>query len=259
MRIVRQPLAAHTPLDADVVLAQHRGGAQRARRDEPGGEADVVVRVAQAGDALDRAARIKAPAPRAVAHERDEAAARDRGRALAERKDEQGVVARADAQRDRVARKLGLPPRRPRAWAGTAGVVGAGADPSATMRRTGPVVQSAGLPTCQNHSPAARPAGALNSTRVTSPGDGAPSRRPPSSAMAPQPSTAAGDRATRTTSAPAPRAVKVSRRSRLHLHAVGRGHRRRRVRLRAGRRGEHDDGRERGRGKAQGREHRRPR
>ena len=115
VRVVRQPAGrAHAP-DAHVVLAQQRGGAQRALGDEGGGEADVVVPVAQAGDALDRAARVEAPAAGAVAHEGDQAAARDRGRALAQREDEQRVVAGADARRDRGARELGQPAGRRRA------------------------------------------------------------------------------------------------------------------------------------------------
>ena len=93
--------------------------------------------------------------------------------------------------------------------AGVPGVAGAAApDPTTVMRRIGPALQSVGSPTCQNHSPAARPAGAVNCTSDGSAGDGVPSKRPPSSAMAPHASTTAGERATRTTSAPCPRAVK---------------------------------------------------
>ena len=153
---------------------------------------------------------------RAVAHEGDEAAARDRGRALAEREDEQRVVARADARRDRDARELGQRARRRRLRAdlrlGRAWPASWGPRPTLRPRSAapGPRVQSAGLPTCQNHSPAASPAGAVNCTSDGSAGAAVPSRRPPSSAMAPQPSTTAGERATRTTSAPCPRAVNVN-------------------------------------------------
>jgi hypothetical protein len=104
---------------------------------------------------------------------------------------------------------LGSLPAGAGVTAGVPGAAGAVApDPATVMRRTGPALQSAGLPTCQNHSPAARPAGAMNCTSEGSAGDGVPSKRPPSSAMAPHASTTAGERATRTTSAPCPRAVK---------------------------------------------------
>ena len=88
-------------------------------------------------------------------------------------------------------------------WPGWPASSGSGrGDPVAAMRQTGPALQSAGLPTCQYHSPAASPAGAANCTSVGSEGVGVPARRPPSSPMAPHASTTAGERATRTTRAP---------------------------------------------------------
>ena len=139
------------------------------------------------------------------------------------------------------------------------GVAGAWLDPCAVMRRTGPAVQSAGLPTCQNHSPAAqaRGRGELHGRRARR-------RRGPVEAPAVLGDGAAAvDHRGRAGDADDERALPVGRegqrRAGLDTGAVGGGHRRRHIGLRAGRRGEHDDGRERGRGKAQGREHRRPR
>ena len=223
------------------------------------GEADVVVRARPGVDVLYGPRGIQAPAGAAPsAAPGDERLRVTDFVPLADGEDEQRAVALADARRDRGARQLGnaapgaVSARRlsvGRAWVcrRRRSRLTGGRDSSDRAR-----AESAGSPKCQNHSPAAQAGGRgeLHERRV---GRRRGRRR---SARRPRrwrrtPSTTAGERATRTTSAPCPRAVKRERRAGLRGRAVGRGHRRGRRRLRRGGRGEHGAGRERGRAQAQ--------
>ena len=132
-----------------------------------------------------------------------------------------------------VRASLGIRRRRPRAWPARRASSAPGADPSATMRRTGPrgaVSRIADLPeplargeargSAEQHERRVAPATARAVETAAVLGDGA----------------AAVDRCGRARDADderaRPRAVNGERRSGLHRRAVGRGHRRGRVRLR---------------------------